>query len=128
MSRDVGVWIDHKKAVIVSIEGGHVSTSTLASDIGSHPHYGGSQEGGGEKKYEERHTNDLDRYFDEVIGQLGEPDGLLLLGPGEAKLQLQERLGRSKAASERIVAVQSSDRLTDPQIVARVKAHYGVAR
>jgi hypothetical protein len=128
MSRDVGVWIDHKKAVIVTIEGGHVSTATLASDLGSHPHYAGSQEGGGEKKYEARHGHDLDRYYDEVVGRLGEPDALLLLGPGEAKRELQARLGRSHAASAPVVAVQSSDRLTDAQIVAAVKAHYAVAR
>jgi hypothetical protein len=46
--------------------------------------------------------------------------------PGEAKLQLKDRLGRSKA--ERIVAVESADKLTDPQTVAKVKEHYGIAR
>jgi hypothetical protein len=55
-------------------------------------------------------------------------DALLLFGPGEAKLQLKDRLGRSKVPSESIVAVESTDKLTDPQIVAKVKEHYGVAR
>jgi hypothetical protein len=128
MSHDVGVWIDHKKAVIVSIAAGEVTTRTLASEVGAHPHYSGSREGGGEKKYEERHNQDLDRYYDDVIGQLGEPDALLLFGPGEAKLQLKERLGRAKGPSERIVAVESTDKLTDPQIVAKVKEHYRTAR
>ena len=128
MSHDVGVWIDHKKAVIVSIAEGQVSSRTLESDVGAHPHYSGSREGGGEKKYEEHHNQDLDRYYDDVISQLGEPDALLLFGPGEAKLQLKERLGRSKGPSERIVAVESTDKLTDPQIVAKVKEHYRIAR
>ena len=128
MSHDVGVWIDHKKAVIVSITAGHVTTITLESDVRSHPHFSGSQEGGGEKKYEERHNQDLDRYYDDVIGQLGKPDALLLFGPGEAKLQLKARLARSKMSSESVVAVESTDKLTDPQIVAKVKEHYGIAR
>ena len=128
MSHDVGVWIDHKKAVIVSIAAGEVTTRTLTSDVGAHPHYSGSQEGGGEKKYEERHNQDLDRYYDDVVGQLGKPDALLLFGPGEAKLQLKARLGRSKGSPESVVAVESSDKLTDPQIVAKVKEHYGIAR
>lgn len=126
MSHEVGIWIDHKKAVIVSISAGRVRTKTLLSDVGPHPHYAGSQEGGGEKKYEERHSQDLDRYFDDVISQLGEPDAVLLFGPGEAKLQLKHRLGRSKVLSESIVAVESSDKLSDPQIVAKVKEHYGI--
>jgi len=127
MSHDVGVWIDHKKAVIVSIAAGEVTARTLTSDVGAHPHYSGSQEDGGEKKYEERHNQDLDRYYDDVIGQLGKPDALLLLEPGEAKLQLKERLG-SKVSSESIVAVESTDKLTDPQIVAKVKEHFGIGR
>ena len=128
MSREAGIWIDHEKAVIVNISGDRVRTKTLSSDIAPHPRYAGSQEGGGEKKYEERHKNDLDRYYDDVISQVGEQDALLLLGPGEAKLELKARLGRSPARSERIVAVESTDKLTDPQIVARVKEHYGIAR
>jgi stalled ribosome rescue protein Dom34 len=130
MSRDVGVWVDHKKAVIVSIAAGEVTTRTLTSDVGAHPRYAGSQEGGGEKKYEERHNQDLDRYYDDVIDQLGKPDAVLLFGPGDAKLQLKARLGRSKVSvsSETIVAVESTDKLTDPQIVAKVKEHYGIAR
>ena len=128
MNHDAGVWIDHKKAVIVSITAGEVTTRTLTSDVRAHPRYSGSQEGGGEKKYEERHNQDLDRYYDDVIGHLGEPDALLLFGPGEAKLQFKERLGRSRGPSERIVAVESTDKLTDPQIVAKVKEHYRIAR
>jgi stalled ribosome rescue protein Dom34 len=128
MSKDVGVWIDHKKAVIVSVAAGEVTTRTLTSDVGAHPRYSGSQEGGGEKQYEERHTQDLDRYYDDVIGQLGKPDAVLLFGPGEAKLQLKERLGRSKVSSESIVAVEDTDKLTDLQIVAKVKEHFGIAR
>jgi hypothetical protein len=128
MGQDVGVWIDHKKAVIVSIAGGQVTTRTLESDIGPHPHYSGSQDSGGEKKYEERHNQHLDRYYDDVIGQLGNPDALFLFGPGEAKLQLKERLGRSKLSPANTVAVESVDKLTDSQIVAKVKEHYGIAR
>ena len=128
MSREAGIWIDHRKAVIVNISGDRVSTTTLSSDVAPHPHYAGSQEGGGEKKYEERRKHDLDRYYDDVIRQVGEPDALLLVGPGEAKLELKERLRRSPALSKTIVAVESADKLTDPQIVARVKKHYGIAR
>jgi hypothetical protein len=127
MSHDVGVWVDHKKAVIVSIAGGQVTTRTLESEVGAHPRYSGFQSGG-EKKYDERHNQDLDRYYDDVIGQLGKPDALLLFGPGEAKLQLKERLSRSRGSSESIIAVESMDKLTDPQIVAKVKDHYGIAR
>ncbi len=127
MGHEVGVWIDHKRAVVVSISAGQVTVKTLQSDVEPHPHYSGSQEGGGEKKYEERHSHSLGRYYDDVIGQLGKPDAVVLFGPGEAKLQLKERLGRSKVSAESMVAVENTDKLTDAQIVAKVKEHYRIA-
>jgi hypothetical protein len=127
MGQDVGVWIDHKKAVIVSIAADQVTTRTLKSDVDTHSHFSGSHSGG-EKKYEGRHNEDLHRYYDEVIGQLGEPDALLLFGPGEAKLQLKARLGHAKKSLESLVDLESTDKLTDPEIVAKVKEHYGIAR
>lgn len=129
MSYNVGIWIDHKKAVIVSASADGVTTRTLESEVGPHGRYSdGAQGGGGEKKYEERHGQHLDQYYDEVISQLGQPEALLIFGPGEAKLELKERLSRSKALSERIVGVETTDKLTDPQIVAKVKEHYGIDR
>jgi stalled ribosome rescue protein Dom34 len=128
MSREAGVWIDHHKAVIVNISGDEVSSTTLSSDVAPHPRYAGSQEGGGEKKYEERHQHDLDRYYDQVISRVGEADALLVIGPGEAKRELKERLGRSSLRLKKTVAVESADKMTEPQIVARVKEHYQVAR
>ena len=95
--------------------------------MGRVPTADGPKDGGGEKKYEERFGQQLDRY-DEVINQLGQPEAVLIFGPGEAKLQLKERLSRSKALSERIVGIETTDKLTDPQIVAKVKEHYGIDR
>jgi hypothetical protein len=137
MNHKVGIWIDHKKAVIVSASADSVTTRTLESGVGPHARYSdrggyptpdGPHDGGGEKKYEGRHDEHLDQYYDEVIGQLGQPEALLLFGPGEAKLQLEKRLSRSKALAERIVGIETTDKLTDPQIVAKVKEHYGIDR
>jgi hypothetical protein len=128
MNHNVGIWIDHKRAVIVSASADRVSAKTLESDVGSHPRYSGPQDAGGEKKYEARHGQHLDKFYDEIIAQLGEPEALLIFGPGEAKLELKARLRRSKALTERIVEIETTDQLTDPQIVAKVKEHFGIDR
>ena len=137
MNREAGIWIDHKKAVIVSASAERVTVKTLESEIGPHARYSGRagyptpdgpQEGGGEKSYEGRYDQHLDRYYDEVISQVGQPEAVLIFGPGEAKLQLRERLSRSKALAECVVDIETTDKLTDPQIVAKVKEHYGYHR
>jgi hypothetical protein len=128
MSHKIGIWIDRKKAVIVTASGSQATAQTLESDVGSHPRFSGTQEGGGEKKFEQQHSSHLDRYYDDVIARLGQPEALLIFGPGEAKLELKERLGHSKVFSNSVVVVESTDKLTDPQIVAKVKEHYRIAR
>ena len=124
MNHMAGVWIDHKKAVIVSSSEGHVTTQTVESDVAAHPRYAGHQDGGGEKKYEERHRQHLEQFYDDVINHLGTPEGLLIFGPGEAKLELKERLGRSRAHSQPVVEIETADKLTDGQIAAKVREHF----
>ena len=68
----------------------------------------------------------LTRYDDEVVSQLGQPKALLIFGPGEAKLELKERLSRLKTLSGRTVDIETVDKLTDPQIVAKVKEHFRI--
>ena len=128
MNQKVGIWLDHKSAVIVSTSAGNVTSKTLESEVGAHPRYSGQQGAGGEKKYEQRHGEQLDRYYDDIISQLGLPEAVLIFGPGEAKLELKERLGRSKALSGCTVDLETADRLTDLQIVAKVKNHFGIGR
>ena len=132
----VGIWIDHGKAVIVSASADRVTVETLESQVGPHSRYsgragatmaeGGPKDEGGEKRYEARYRQHLDRYYDEVISHLGQPEALLILGPGEAKLQLKERLRHSKALSKCIMGIETTDKLTDPQIVAKVRKHYRI--
>src|SRR4029453_243214 len=80
MNHRVGIWIDHKKAVIVSASGDRITAETLESDVGPHTRYSGPHDGGSEKKYEDRHGQHLDRYYDEVISQLGQPHAVLIFG------------------------------------------------
>src|SRR5450631_3803665 len=99
MGQRLGIWIDHKNAVIVSTSADHVTTKTLESEVEGHPRYSGQHDGGGEKRYEQRHEEQLDRYYDDVISQIGVPEALLIFGPGEAKLELKARLSQLKALS-----------------------------
>jgi hypothetical protein len=135
MNHKVGIWIDHRKAVMVLASPDLVTAKTVESDVGPHARYSeraayptpdSPRTGRGEKKYEERNRQSLDRYYDEVISQMGQPEALLIFGPGEAKLQLKERISNSKALSGLAVEIESTDKLTDAEIVAHVKQHYRI--
>ena len=48
---------------------------------------------------------------------------ILILGPGEAKGELKKRLARENLGG-RIVGIEAADKMTDPQIVAKVREHF----
>lgn len=135
MNTHVGVWIDHKKAVIVA--DGQDATTVVQSDVPGHTRYTGgsgypgghsSSRGGSERQLEERNRNALDAYFDRVITALGHPEALLILGPGEAKQQLADRLGQATTRPKPTVAMETTDKLTDPQIIAKISKYFTTHR
>ncbi len=128
MGHDVGIWIDHTRAVIVRVTAEGITTETVESEVGAHPRFGGQGDGGGEKKYEERHGQNLDQYYDAVIEQLSGPERLLIFGPGEAKGELERRFRGSRVHAGCVVDVETTAKLSDQQIAARVKAHFGTER
>ena len=69
MSHKVGIWIDHKRAVIVSASAGGVTFKTLGSEVGAHPRYSGQRAVEARRINEERHSQHLDRYYGDVISR-----------------------------------------------------------
>jgi hypothetical protein len=128
MKQAVGIWIDHAKAILVTTTNDGLQAATLASEVGKHPHFAGAQDGGGEQKYEARHESQRKRFFDEIIKRIGHPDAILVFGPGEAKLALEQRITRVKSLAGAAVEVETAGALTTPQIVAAVRKHFKLRR
>jgi len=70
MNHTVGIWIDHKRAVIVSVSAGRVTTKILESEAGAHSRYSRQQDDGGEK-------NTRDHWQTHGSADCGESEGAL---------------------------------------------------
>jgi hypothetical protein len=124
MRSEVGVWIDHRKAVIASIAGKDEAIRQVTSDMEKHVRYSGAaQEDSAEDQRDRRFTGHLNKYYDEVIACIRGADSILILGPGEAKTELAERLGK-EALGGRIVGIETVDKMTDRQVAARVRQRF----
>lgn len=128
MSRNAGLWIDHKEAVIVFTASNADSaeeTKRMESGMEKHVRYSGhaASEGVAEDQRDRKHASELDQYYDDVIAQLKDAKSILIFGPGEAKGEFKKRL-EHKGADERIVGVETTDKMTDNQIAAKVREHY----
>ncbi len=131
MATQAGLWIDHRKAVIVSVADGQEATTQVDADVEKHVRYSGgtasgshgSQSGGGEDTRERRFEGELAKYYDEVIAHVHNAEAIFVLGPGEAKLELKARL-EAKGLGARIVGIETADKMTNPQVAARVRAQF----
>ncbi|MCF8106901.1 MAG: hypothetical protein K9K64_15580, partial [Desulfohalobiaceae bacterium] len=77
-----------------------------------------------EQKADERRKHQFRNFYQMVIKKVGKADKIFIFGPGEAKLELAKEIKKIKGQHERIAAVEASDRLTENQIVAKVKSFF----
>jgi len=128
----VGLWIDHKKAVIVDITETGEETTEITSEVEKQLRRSGDSPLQG--SYEPRQvpaddsrqrtfTGHLNSYYDAVIACIGDAGPILILGPGQAKHELKERLEKNSLGS-RIVGIETVDKMTDHQITAKVRQYF----
>ena len=136
MKNEVGLWLDHRQAVIVMNLDQQEEVKRITSQMEKHVRYSGaSPDSGGEEAHHDttedgrdrRFDDELNRYYDEVISYLRDATSILILGPGEAKGELQKRLA-GREFSGTIVAVETADKMTDHQIAAAVRRHFGATQ
>jgi hypothetical protein len=132
MKTTVGLWIDHRKAVIVAVTDEGEEMGLTISKVekqlrrsGDSPLKGRyeSRQVPADDSREKKLTGQLNIYYDAVIASIRDADSILLFGPGEAKGELQERIEKSKLRG-RIVAVETVDRMTDRQIAAKARQYF----
>ena len=126
MKRQAGIWIDHRGAFVVFIGEDAEVTERIESGVEKHVRFSGgdaSEKGWADDQQDKKFAGHLDRYYDEVIAHVRDAESILLLGPGEAKGELEKRL-TSKGLAGRIVGVETYDKMTDRQIAAIVRQHY----
>jgi len=135
MTRNAGVWIDHRKAVIVALTANGEHTTLINSDVEKHLERTGdsplkgpfeSNQVPADDHRQRALTGHLNVYYDRVIAVLREADQLFIFGPGEAKGELHKRMAKTKLDA-RVTLIETDDKMTDPQIIAKVKAHFGMA-
>jgi hypothetical protein len=122
MNKYLGLWIDHRKAVLIFHPTGEEEIKTILSEVEKDPS-SLIPEDSQDRKYQ----NQLNVYYDEVIALIHQVESLLIFGPGEAKGELNKRL-EHKHPSGRTVQLETSDKLSDRQIAAHARAHFDKER
>jgi len=127
VKREAGLWIDHRKAVIVTITEDGLETKQIQSNLDKHVRFssGSSEDGTAEDMQDRQFVNRLNSFYDEVIAAIRDVESILIIGPGEAKGELVKRLERDEIGG-RIVGLDTVDKMTDRQIAERVRQQFHV--
>ena len=130
---NAGIWIDHRRAHIVGLNAGAPVATSILSNAEKHPERASdsplqgsfeAQQVPADDHRQRALTGELNMYYDAVIDAIRDYGKVLIIGPGEAKGELRARLIKANRG-DRIAAVEPADKMTDPQIVAKVRAYFG---
>ena len=132
MKREVGLWIDHRKAVIVTIENEVEVTREIRSNLEKHVRFStgtrtkgpNSPKGSTAEDMRDRQFKDhLGNFYDGVISFIRGAEAIWIFGPGEAKVEFKSHLIRGGLEGI-IVGIDTVDKMTDHQISAKVREHF----
>ena len=122
MKKGIGLWIDHRKAVVVIVNDEGEEVKEITSHMEKHIRFsnGDLEDGSSEDVRDRQFENHLNSYYDAVIAVIRDGDSIQIFGPGEAKGELEKRIER-KGFGEHIIGVETADKLTNLQIAAKVR-------
>jgi hypothetical protein len=136
MRTKVGLWIDHRKAIVVAVTDKGEEIRWIISKVerqlrrsGDSPLEGAydKEQAPARNRRQRTLTTHLNIYYNAVIACIREAESILIFGPGEAKGELKKRL-RKANLSGRIVGMETVDKMTDHQIAAKVRQHFAQER
>ncbi len=131
---EAGLWVDHRGAFVAVLSGTGEETKRIPSNAEKQLRRTGDPSAGrfeyqevpAEDSRERAYTGYLARYYDEIIAYLRNSRSILIFGPGEAKSELKKRFEK-ECPGAHIITLETSDKMTEPQIVAHVRRHFDLS-
>lgn len=127
MKMKVGLWIDHREAIAVMLmergeEIRHFRAESEVSPRAPEPQDRLLQRAP-ENLLERKAEHSINKYYDEIIGGVRDAESIHIFGPGEAKREFEKRM-ISQGLKARVAGLESADRMTERQFLAKIKEIY----
>lgn len=132
MTKEVGLWIDRRRAYVVTIENKKETIKEITSNVEKKIRFGdGSRSkksdgvlgSSSEDAWDRQFQIRLETYYDQIVPLIRGADAIYIFGPGEAKDELANHINR-KNLKEQHVIIEAADKLTDNQILSKVRARF----
>lgn len=128
----IGIWIDHKKAVLIKISEAGEEFEQIQSNVARQCRRSGEEylreiyqplQLSVNNGPQTASTDHLAPYYDSVFSRIHHAQSILLMGPAEAKVELRNRLERS-CLGDHISSLEVAYEMSNRQIVKKVRSHF----
>jgi len=132
MATKIGLWLDERQAVIVSVTNMSAEITKVKSAIKDEINAADSASGeaGAKQDTAAAHRKKikikemLDPYYDGIIDNIWSAREIVIFGAGEAKYELKKRLRKNNLA-QRIIGFEEADKMADDQIIRKMRLMEG---
>jgi hypothetical protein len=135
MKKQVGIWINTDKAVLVSLlNGKEEKVQTIESDIESRPHNPREMKPSSRtgtvlldmnKKMTLRKNQQMHQYFERILHSITSDTGeIYIFGPANTKKHFKKELKKHPLHCSKKLEIEPADKMTQPQMIAKIKKHF----
>ena len=128
-----GVWIDQKEANIIILDDDHIENKTILSEIETRERVEGETKVFGRfgdqylnnEKGKKNKIEELTKiYLKNVFNSVKNADSILIFGPAQTKIKLENFIQKDPKLSVKLNDVQTAEQMTNNQKVAFVKKYF----
>jgi hypothetical protein len=129
-----GIWIDHRKAILLHVDPeGRMEEETMDSGLSLRARYSGEETSktglfrhtlNRERSDQARFNLEYRKFVRSVITNLKRPSSLLILGPGDARHELQREIMRRKSYAGVEFENRPADKMRIAELRRTVKDHF----
>ena len=132
MELKIGLWLDNRRAVVVSISGKEEKLESIDSNVekyfrhsggGNPDHNYGRKDKTAYDIVDKDMEEHLKKYYKKIISQIKNADSVLIIGPGKAKQELKKYIDKNGSLSCNIEVV-TSDKMSDNKILSMIRQYY----
>jgi hypothetical protein len=128
------IWIDHRKAIMLCADaGGNLTEEDLISPVGHSGKFAGEGTNkinssghivSNESHRQHKEENDFNGFLKYIVSKLNMPEGLLILGPGDARHELQNEVEKEKSLKGLNLESRPADKMTDHELTVAMKEYF----
>ena len=131
--KNIGIWMDKRKAIILNLEDKKEKVSTVLSEIETYHVHGGSgtrfkggpQDVVQDSRYLEREKHQFKKYAQDIVKHIKKADRIVIYGPAESGMKFHTLLKKKfKTIAKNVESVYKADSMTDNQIISLLRDYF----